>query len=446
LQALRQTKLDGGDLALRAEKNLRDGYERLLNYQDPVGAFSYWGRQDRPDVALTAYALRFLQDAKEMIPVDAERLERARKWLGSHAPEDASSRALWLRSLLQSGNVLNVDEGLGKMAREAAQWDDPYTIAQFALAAMSAGKADLARRAIADLEQCARDEQGTAYWDLQRNTPFHGWGRAGQIETTALVVSALAKWRDTNGTDSELSTLIDRGVLFLFRNAGPDGAWPTTQSTVQVLNALLSVWKGVERRTQTTMLLSVNKHTGTPVVLKPADVVQGPVAIDISRFVRSGGVNQISFSGAGDAVMQVQATASWYEPWSNPERAKTLSFAVNCTPSTLRINQLNECDVSAGRSSFRGYGMLIASVGLPPGADVDRGGLTALVETGAIDSFEIAPDHVEIYLWPQAAGAHFKFGFRPRFAMHAKAAQSVLFDYYNPDERVVLQPLEFQVK
>ena len=77
LRALRQAKLDGRDLAIRAEKNLRDGYERLLCYQNADGAFSYWGRQDRPDVALTAYALQFLQDAKTVISVDPERIERA---------------------------------------------------------------------------------------------------------------------------------------------------------------------------------------------------------------------------------------------------------------------------------------------------------------------------------------------------------------------------------
>ena len=130
-------------------------------------------------MALTAYALRFLQDAREMIPVDEERLERARKWLANHATEDASSRALRLRSLLQSGNVPDVDEDLGKMAREAAQWNDPYAAAQFAIAAMSAGKMDLARRAVADLQKGARDEQGTAYWDLQTDTPFHGLGPCG---------------------------------------------------------------------------------------------------------------------------------------------------------------------------------------------------------------------------------------------------------------------------
>ncbi|HSU57985.1 MAG TPA: hypothetical protein VLI55_01625 [Bryobacteraceae bacterium] len=72
--------------------------------------------------------------------------------------------------------------------------------------------------------------------------------------------------------------------------------------------------------------------------------------------------------------------------------------------------------------------------------------LTALVEKGTIDSFEIAPDHVVIYVWPQAAGAHFRFGFRPRFAMRAKAAQSMLYDYYNPDERAVIRPIEYDVK
>lgn len=50
------------------------------------------------------------------------------------------------------------------------------------------------------------------------------------------------------------------------------------------------------------------------------------------------------------------------------------------------------------------------------------------------------------YVWPQAADTHFKFGFRPRFAMHAKSAQSVLYDYYNPDEKVVLEPTEFNVQ
>ena len=338
----------------------------------------------------------------------------------------------------------DLDEQLGKMARQAAQSNDPYAVAEFAMAAMNAGKTDLARHAVADLQKCARNEQGTAYWDLQTNTPFHGWGRAGRIETTALVVAALAKWRETNASDPELTALIGRGVLFLFRNAGPDGAWLTSQSTVQALNALLSLWQGIDRRERIPMTLSVNNGPPQHFALDAAGSAHLPITVDISRFVHAGAVNRVSFSD--ETEIQVQTAASWYEPWSKPENAKTLQFGATCTPAALEINQLSECDVSIRRTSFRGYGMLIGDIGLPPGAEVDRGSLTALVEKGTIDSFEIAPDHVVIYVWPQAAGAHFRFGFRPRFAMRAKAAQSMLYDYYNPDERAVIRPIEYDVK
>ena len=39
----------------------------------------------------------------------------------------------------------------------------------------------------------ALEEGNTTYWTLETNTPFYGWGLAGRVETTALVVQALAK-------------------------------------------------------------------------------------------------------------------------------------------------------------------------------------------------------------------------------------------------------------
>jgi hypothetical protein len=45
------------------------------------------------------------------------------------------------------------------------------------------------------------------------------------------------------------------------------------------------------------------------------------------------------------------------------------------------------------------------------------------------------------------AGGQVTFGFRfqPRMAMEAKSAPSVLYDYYNPDARVVVAPVVFRV-
>jgi hypothetical protein len=92
--------------------------------------------------------------------------------------------------------------------------------------------------------------------------------------------------------------------------------------------------------------------------------------------------------------------------------------------------------------------MMIAEVGLPPGAEVDRGVLEDIVthwENG-VDSYEVAPDHVTFYVWPRAGDVKFQFRFRPRYAMKARAAQSALYDFYNPDARVVLAPERFVVR
>ena len=91
--------------------------------------------------------------------------------------------------------------------------------------------------------------------------------------------------------------------------------------------------------------------------------------------------------------------------------------------------------------------MLIAKVGLPPGAEVERGVLEEIVNGNhAVDHYEVAPGEVTFYLWPRAADTKFRFYFRPRFAMKARSTASVLYDYYNPDAQVVLAPQRFVVE
>src|SRR5947207_10247610 len=82
LLLLRNFNKTGQDspLRARAERYLRAGYDRLLNYRDSSGGFTYWGRGD-PDLALTAYALRFLTEVRELIAVDDDAIKEARAWL-----------------------------------------------------------------------------------------------------------------------------------------------------------------------------------------------------------------------------------------------------------------------------------------------------------------------------------------------------------------------------
>lgn len=91
--------------------------------------------------------------------------------------------------------------------------------------------------------------------------------------------------------------------------------------------------------------------------------------------------------------------------------------------------------------------MMLAEIGLPPGADVDRASLDAAMKGSdwSISQYDVLPDRVIVYLWPRAGGTKFDFTFRPRFGLRAKTAASLVYDYYNPEARASVAPINFVV-
>jgi hypothetical protein len=106
------------------------------------------------------------------------------------------------------------------------------------------------------------------------------------------------------------------------------------------------------------------------------------------------------------------------------------------------------CSVDAERIGSRGWGMMIAEIGLPPGANVDRRVLDEVIENSGwtVSHYDLLPDRLVLYLWPHAGGAKRMFAFRPRYGMKAGSAPSVLYDYYNPEAQVALPPADFNVQ
>jgi hypothetical protein len=448
LKALKDAGLSDDKSNARALKYLRAGYQRLLHYQDSSGGFTYWGHGDT-DIALTAYALTFLADAAPFIDIDEDVAAHARRWLAKQNTTEEAVNALRLQALAdaRSAEMRDLDLRLGDMARKAAEYGDPYALAAYALAAMKAEKPELAGPVIDQLLRAAQDERGAAWWSLRSNTPFHGWGRWGQVETTAMAVSALAQWRKLGHEDAPLSQLIDRGVIFLLRNTDSSGVWATSQSAVRALMALLDAQGGPEAGKPVEIEVRVNGASAGKVTVPGGRYAGAPLTVDVSRLLHAGD-NRISFVGFEGHARQVQVAAGWYETWGAKRSDKDLDMQVRYSKLEGAINDAVECNVAISRPAFRGYGMMIANVGLPPGAEVDRGVLEELVDDpkNGVDSYEVAPDHVTFYVWPRAADVKFHFLFRPRYAMKARGAQSELYDYYNPDSRVVLAPETFVVR
>jgi uncharacterized protein YfaS (alpha-2-macroglobulin family) len=79
-------------IALKAQRYLAAGYERLLRYQAESGGFSYWGHGEAADLALTTYALDFLHRAAKVTTVDDRVAMAAEQWILQQQAPDGSWR------------------------------------------------------------------------------------------------------------------------------------------------------------------------------------------------------------------------------------------------------------------------------------------------------------------------------------------------------------------
>jgi hypothetical protein len=537
----------GGDLdgelpplIARARRYARIGYERLLGYRAPGGGFSYWGSGDA-DLALTAYALRFLNDASRVTEVDDAVINETRDWLIRQQREDGSwpARIYWssaedarrtslttafIARVLAStprdeakpketspvsavGRTTPLQRALRYLAARVEEIDEPYLIASYALAAMDAGEQGGAARAVSKLRALARDEGAGTYWSLETNTPFYGWGLAGRVETTALAVHALNKYCGMRNSDcgikedgsnaaptspsnpqsairnpqSEESAirnpqLIERGLLFLLRNKDRYGVWHSTQATINVLDTLLGLvadedaararQPGNASASKDMAEVFVNGRRAGEIALPAAGTLSAPLSFDLSPFVAMG-ENRVEVRRTGRAARaQAQVVTTFYVPWKQDAAAQTDGDAKQSAPgakqsrsSSLRlavaydrpsagINQEVTCSVEAERIGHSGYGMMLAEIGLPPGADVDRASLERAMKESdwGINSYDVLPDRLVVYLWPAGGGTKFNFKFRPRYGLDALTAPSQVYDYYNPEARAVLPPTRFVVR
>ncbi|MGH9753885.1 MAG: MG2 domain-containing protein [Blastocatellia bacterium] len=477
--------------AEKARRYAQAGYERLLGYRTENGGFGYWGRGEA-DLALTAYALRFLNDAGDFVSVDEDVIADARKFIlsrqqldGRWAPrywnekEDAKRAALntaFIARVLAAERSKEAKAGkdfaaalsraLDYLAKRIEEIDEPYLIASYALAAMDAGEKRGAEKTVAKLRTMAREEAGTSYWNLESNTPFYGWGLAGRIETTALAVNALKRDGETaRQRDGEKNRdLVNRGLLFLLRNKDRYGVWLSTQATINVLDTLIGLNEGEVATSGATGMaeIVVNGKRVSSIAMPPGGSVSNPITVDLSSFL-SRGDNRVEIRRSGNASRaSAQVVETHYEPWEQGaarrrenfrlRNSSALRLAVSYDKLEAKIGEEIVCNVMAERVGHSGYGqgfgMMLAEIGLPPGADVDRESLElAARESGwSLNHYDVLPDRVVAYLWPRAGGLKFSFKFKPRYGIKAQTAPSALYDYYNPEARVALAPSRVVVK
>ena len=230
--------------------------------------------------------------------------------------------------------------------------------------------------------------------------------------------------------------------------------WYSGQTTIHVLKTLLSLVAMRGQEAGAKLHLRVNDKYAAALDLPEGQSVVAPLEVDVTKLVKPG-ENRLELETSGDGMLSVQFVAESYIPWKDgdapgtkvaPNASSTLKFSVAYSATRTTTDDKIECRVRAERLGYVGYGMMLGEVGLPPGADVDRESLERAIKGSfSVDHYDVLPDRVILYMWPAAGGSEFTFQFRPRFAMRAETAPSLLYDYYNPDAAVALKPVQFEV-
>jgi len=249
--------------------------------------------------------------------------------------------------------------------------------------------------------------------------------------------------------------LISKGTQFLLKNKDRYGVWYSTQTTINVLDAFLAAIGNNEAKINNGIRVAEIFAGGQKlkdVMLPPENSLAFPLNIDVPT---NSNINRIEIKIVGNqSATMAQVVQTHYVGWRDAEaggrnenQSRALRLEYDCDKTAAKIAEDVTCKVEAERIGFKGYGMLLAEIGLPPGADVDRAALEKIKEENwNFSRYDVLPDRIIIYLWAQAGGTRINFKFRPRYGINAQTAPSILYDYYNSEAQATVAPLKFSIK
>ena len=328
-------------LQQQTHRNIEEAYENLLADQLSNGGFAYWSKDRYADLALTAYAVQFLAEARHFITIDEGVLNKAVAYLAQQQqPKTQRTAGLWVRvdrdhtphpedsrgnSMLTASIAAMIagapnSEPLLQKALTAIQpftdeYDEPYTLASYALAALALKDTTRAEPAIKRLRTLALSQDGGAYWSLETNTPFYGWGRAGQVETTAQVLHALL----ASGAQPQ-DDLIARGLLFLDRKQDRYSLWYSTQATARVLDVLAEIAlrnpSVPSEGSPGNLTVRVDSQSAIAIPLPPTAQDAGPIFVPLGAALAAGSHLVSLDLPKNSQSATAQLVSRLYRPWA----------------------------------------------------------------------------------------------------------------------------------
>jgi hypothetical protein len=434
------------ELRARAQEYVGKGYRRLLGFEvsGQSGGFEWYGR-DPAHTLLTAYGLLEFQDLARVHPIDPALVPRIVKFLQGRQADDGSFAAERFGTLAEiAGDRFRTTayvawalgaagapsaKALWWLAQHASDALDGYAAGIAALAFLASDAADPRGKRFLDVlpDLAVRDGELVS-WPAGAPTGIGARGRSAGVEATALAIEALAR-------AGKAPDLVDGGIRWLAAVRRGNGGFGTTQATVLALRALLAADAGGSTG-NATLRVRLDGHEVARRELT-ADVM-APIEVVLAEPLAPGS-HEVEVALDGRRSVRASLCATTWRPWAAaPPASGPLALTVTWPDDELRSGLDAFAVVRLVNNGKLPARNVTAEIGLPPGCDPDA----ARVDGDDFARAEHGDGRVVIYLDGLAAGqsVRYRIPFVPRHGLDVRTAPSRAYEYYVPEEAVVVAP------
>jgi hypothetical protein len=408
------------EIEMKAISYVNSGYQQILTFECQDGGFNWWEGDNPGNAILSALAIMMLTDTKEVYDtVDTAVIDRTAAYLagvqksdGSWSEEShlhAGNENLGAGSLratcyiawgLAYGGYIDatVTKAVAYIKSNIGSEKDAYTRAMCANTLITAGDtSSTAGDILKVFHDKAIVEEGTVHWTSEGSTLVNSYGNAADVELTALIALAMAGKgaypQDVNGA-----------VEWLVQSKDPQGNWGyNTQATVLALKTFLKALTMTPGNTDADVTVTFD---GQVLGTQHFDNFNKDVVwqVEVTTGIDNGAhLVELDYDGVGGLSYQVVATH--YIPWEESEPTEgPLSISVSYDTTTVNVDDIITATVTIKNNDPEGKGMVLVTVGLPPGFALITDDLAKLQTEKKLANFEVTGKQLILYFDSIPAG------------------------------------------
>jgi alpha-2-macroglobulin-like protein len=273
---------------------------------------------------------------------------------------------------------------------------------------------------------------------------MYGAGESASVETSGLATQALLKW-------GQAPAQVRKALAFLYEKKQSSGNWGTTQATIMALRALLMATQLSASDVHGTVTITVNHKPVQTLNLNGEnnDLLHQFVVKDIDPTNASN--VELKMDGKGSLAYQVVGRT--FVPWQAEAAGEALSIDVHYDRTHFVEDDVATATATVGNNLKESANMVMVDLGIPPGFELQTEDLQAYQEkstgarNGKLEKFSLTATQAILYFNALGPGQTVTLSYRLRakYPIRARTFESKVYEYYEPEIKATVQPVELEV-